>query len=444
MVSFQCEGCGDVLTKKKLDSHRNQCYGASYSCLDCMVHFQGTEYRSHTSCISEAQKYQGALYRPEKEKKGNRQNNYNDSKALVPHPAYVEDVPDEYNNISQYEVKDDEEESDPLPAAPSPPAAAPDYGVSTGPVNVFDFLVESATPTTSRLELGAPEPMHLIEDVPQVSQENQDRDLVRVHFGESDANDGALVRYDDGAVPTEHFQTPAPKAQRERKKEKKEKDQTKEQKKDKKRKRLHVDTHDLAARDRDETMTDAPPVLAHSGLTGGLNRLLSRPSVFPPSPDYSGGDGAEPSPGSPLKKTKHSKRGRSRVESISSNLMAYISTRVPPREHSDERPKRKHRKHRESSDRSKQKMLEYKPMNGDAADPSSQMVLFKPRAEMLMSFISKGPQSERGVSMNKALKRYHRERTAMGIGLSKAEEEKELWRSLRMKKNDRGEIVLFM
>lgn len=70
MVSFQCEvscpflvpvlcagrveltlgykNCGDVLTKKKLDSHRGHCRGASFSCLDCMVHFQGTEYRSHT------------------------------------------------------------------------------------------------------------------------------------------------------------------------------------------------------------------------------------------------------------------------------------------------------------------------------------------------------------------------------------------------------------
>lgn len=45
------EGCGDVLTKKKLDPHRNQCYGASFTCLDCMVHFQGTEYRAHTVCL---------------------------------------------------------------------------------------------------------------------------------------------------------------------------------------------------------------------------------------------------------------------------------------------------------------------------------------------------------------------------------------------------------
>jgi hypothetical protein len=45
------QGCGDVLTKKKLDGHRNQCYGASFTCLDCMIHFTGTSYKSHTVCI---------------------------------------------------------------------------------------------------------------------------------------------------------------------------------------------------------------------------------------------------------------------------------------------------------------------------------------------------------------------------------------------------------
>lgn len=42
------QACGDILTKKKLDPHRSQCRGASFTCIDCMVHFHGTEYRSHT------------------------------------------------------------------------------------------------------------------------------------------------------------------------------------------------------------------------------------------------------------------------------------------------------------------------------------------------------------------------------------------------------------
>jgi hypothetical protein len=60
------------------------------------------------------------------------------------------------------------------------------------------------------------------------------------------------------------------------------------------------------------------------------------------------------------------------------------------------------------------------------------MVLFKPRAEHFLSFVNKGPESERGCSVNKALKRYHRERSDSGASLSKLMEEKELWRSLRM------------
>ncbi|TVY60657.1 UPF0743 protein [Lachnellula suecica] len=433
MVSFSCEACGDVLTKKKLDPHRNQCHGASFTCLDCMVHFYGNEYRAHTSCISEAQKYQGALYRPEKEKK--KQQNHQNSRAVVPHKAYVEDVDDEYHHNSHIVIVDP-----PMPEAPSPPSAAPDFQPSTEPLNVFDFLVDS-TPNASRLELPAPEPMHLIEEAPE---ENDNRDLVQVHFDNGD------IEYGTGPVPSsdgaDAFRTPAPKAERERRKEKKERDHhSKEAKKDKKRKRLHVETHDLTPRGGDEIMTDAPPVL-HSGLTGGLGRLLSRPSVFPPSPDYSGGDAADASPGSPLKKTKHSKRGRSRVDTISNNLMSMITTR-PSREHSsEERPRRKHRRHRESSERPARKMIEYQPMNEEAnpGDPEAQMVVYKPRADLLLSYINKGPESERGLSMNKALKRYHRDRNAVGVGLSRGEEEKELWRSLRMKRNDRGEIVLFM
>lgn len=392
------------------------------------------------SCISEAQKYQGALYRPEKEKK-NKQNN---SREIVPHKAYVEDAYEDYDNHNSHITI-----VDPPEPAPSPPSAALGFTMSTDPPNVFDFLVQSETPNASRLELSAPEPMPMIEDVPE-SREPQSRDLVRIRFDEANESVTNFIEYGNGPVSSNIYETPAPKAERERKKEKKEREAHREEKKDKKRKRLHVETHDLNSRGGDEVMTDAPPVL-HSGLTGGLNRLLSRPSVFPPSPDYSG-DAGEPSPGSPLKKTKHStKRGRS----ISNNLMSLIanpmgSSREQSREHSEDRPRRKHRKHREDSERPSRKMIEYLPQNGDGAvkvadeEVQNQMVVYQPRGETLLSFINKGPESERGLSMNKALKRYHRERAATGSTLSRAEEEKELWKSLRMKRNEVGEIVLFL
>jgi len=55
-------GCGDVLTKPKLDKHRAMCH-TSFDCIDCSKRFETpADYKEHTSCISEAEKYQGALY----------------------------------------------------------------------------------------------------------------------------------------------------------------------------------------------------------------------------------------------------------------------------------------------------------------------------------------------------------------------------------------------
>ena len=105
--------------------------------------------------------------------------------------------------------------------------------------------------------------------------------------------------------------------------------------------------------------------------------------------------------------------------------------------------------HRHRSDGEKsQKLIEYRPHSrdskeGEADNASGQLVVFKPRADLFLSFVNKGPDSERGCSMNKALKRFHRERTSTGGSLGKSLEEKELWRSLRMRRNERGEIVLF-
>ncbi|KAJ1967640.1 hypothetical protein H4R35_006654 [Dimargaris xerosporica] len=64
MVSFVCNACQETLKKPKLDQHRQRCRNAQFCCIDCSREFYGTEYRQHTSCISEAEKYQKALYKP--------------------------------------------------------------------------------------------------------------------------------------------------------------------------------------------------------------------------------------------------------------------------------------------------------------------------------------------------------------------------------------------
>lgn len=65
------------------------------------------------------------------------------------------------------------------------------------------------------------------------------------------------------------------------------------------------------------------------------------------------------------------------------------------------------------------------------------------RAESFLSFVTKGPDSERGCSMNKALKRWHRDGEGRFASGSKEEEQKELWKGLRLRRNERGEVVVF-
>lgn len=223
---------------------------------------------------------------------------------------------------------------------------------------------------------------------------------------------------------------------------------------DKKRKRVHVEELDLTAARRPSQEPDAdadvPPAILHSGLTGGLNRLLSK-STFPPSPDYSNGD---PSPPSPVKRSKHTVGGRDEGLSRGRNG---VLVKVRKRRSSDEsRPRKHHRshhspdhhkqdvrpKHKAIEDRPKRKAIEYHSQT-QADDSQQQLVVFKSRAELFMSFVTKGPESEQGYSVHKALKRYHRGREEQGLALEKVDEEKELFKHLRLKRNDRGDVVVF-
>jgi cell growth-regulating nucleolar protein len=63
MVSFSCLACNESFKKSQAAGHSSRCR-APLSCLDCGTTFQGGSFAAHTSCISEAQKYQKSLYRP--------------------------------------------------------------------------------------------------------------------------------------------------------------------------------------------------------------------------------------------------------------------------------------------------------------------------------------------------------------------------------------------
>ncbi|KAK4992671.1 hypothetical protein LTR50_001005 [Elasticomyces elasticus] len=494
MVSFSCENCGDVLTKKKLDPHRNQCYGASFTCLDCMVHFRGTDYRAHTSCISEAQKYQGHLYKEKKTAKGQQHRRQEGSQAVIPRKAYVEDVPEDNGVVAVINVP---------PAAPSPPPAAPAVEGTSPNVNVFDFLVTDETQSAPKAESGASKEARMIE--PQAYTEPYGYSQPRQMFEGHDTNyykhgfaygsapvEPSMERhdswaalagpsfpspmpgayYDSPAMPPPYV-TPAPKQAREkiRGKEKERHGSTS----DKKRKRHQLEELDMALVRQSEAqahatiLAEAPQPLLHSGLTGGLSRLLARPD-FPPSPDYSGGDGVGRSPLSP---TKRSKKDGKEGERDGKRKLSHGATKTSsshrteteeeskhrrhledPRRGEDEHRRRRHRRRRESlsseddhhhkTSKHTLKAIDSRPHRSVSAEPSAanQIVSQRSRAELFLTFVTKGPESERGCSVNKALKRYHRERDVRGE--EKEEEDKGLWKGLRIRRNERGEFVLFV
>ncbi|CZT18024.1 uncharacterized protein RCC_03862 [Ramularia collo-cygni] len=484
MVSFSCEACGDVLTKKKLDPHRNQCYGATYTCLDCMVHFYGTDYRSHTSCISEAQKYQGHLYK-EKSAKGNNKtntttnnNNNNNNKrksmeGMVPRGAYVEDAPegDEMNMIAVIDVP---------PRAPTPPPA-PD---ALENINVFDFLVSDATPKGA---VQAPEERRRIEHTTPSGDSQSQYQHVPGAFNSQGWSYGnapiepSFQRWDSynnltadsqetqaGSLmpPPNSFITPASKEQRK-------KDRKADKSTDKKRKRI-VEELDLSTakrpQSRDEHMEDVggPSTTSrrvlHSGLTGGLTRLVTDPDFYEDRID------AGPTPISPIKRRKEGRGEKESTRKVSgSSKLTSTTTKHSHRDRdarsrSPERGGDRERRHRRSHHRQRsasvssveerrrppprgqeQRALEYPIDRPSSVQPTANNQLMGPndRADHFLSFITKGPESERGCSINKILKRYHRERDVRGSE-DKEDEDKELWKGLRLRRNSRGEVVVFV
>lgn len=62
MVYFECSKCNETVKKPKLAKHLMSCRSQYVSCIDCSKVFAWNEWEAHTSCMSEAQKYQGKLY----------------------------------------------------------------------------------------------------------------------------------------------------------------------------------------------------------------------------------------------------------------------------------------------------------------------------------------------------------------------------------------------
>ncbi|KAJ5752557.1 hypothetical protein N7520_009474 [Penicillium odoratum] len=513
MVSFQCEGCGDVLTKKKLDPHRGQCRGATFTCIDCMVHFYGTDYRAHTSCMTEDQKYQGALYKekPAKNKKG--QNNPNNQNAK----------PNQRNQ--QARVED----------APPTADAMADNGKA---VNVFDYLVTDETPNASKASLVPPkEQMTMVAEArslfePSTALANPDAKTddegnYDIAYEENGFSYGAdpiplSIYPNNGPNLSTEFVTPAPKKKKDRRKEEKRESGSVSEKKRKRGRENSLSPQ----QDIDTPMMDVPssvvnnagtPMLNHSGLTGGLNRMMRSPShEMDDTPAHS--NRAYKDASSPIKRSRRStkevngsgdaglgisikNRAGRLVSSMFGGTGSVVSASSGGHENGSReairrgsassgemqlevRKKKSHRSRNESDNHDesrKSKRKSSNPTDGDRpprrlkqADESPrresrQVTVYqhsKPPAraddvmqrEMASHFLSLvSRDSERGCSINKALKRFHRDFSAeydddrgRDNGRSgadrerRSEDEKDLWRALRLRRNDRGEIVVFV
>lgn len=497
--------------------------------------------------MSEAQKYQGALYKekPNKKKGPNTPNHNAKSHA---------------NARSQQPRVEDASASDadlvkgnlPPPPAPTPPPAGEGKSTSAAltngdkPINVFDYLVTDETPNASKVSLARPkeqmamnpkapflfEPSNALARLDPKTDDEGNYDIAYEENGYSYGADPIPPSMYPKEVPnvSTEFVTPAPKKKKDRRREEKRASATTSEKK---RKRSHGEELGSPQNDLDTPMMDAPssvtnnagtPVLNHSGLTGGLNRMMrSLSHDADDTPDHVRAPYQDTS--SPIKRTRrngkdsHGDPGlgisiKNRAERLvssmftggsvvsnssaggnESNSRALVRTRRgssssgdgqlevrkkkshrsrnPPDTHAEshkskrkssnptdgDRPSRRLKQNderRRSDSRSPHRDSRQVTVYRHSKPPArSEDVLHREMAQHFLSLVSK--DSERGCSFHKALKRFHRDFSdeydadrGRDHGRSRAdrerrgEDERDLWRALRLRRNDRGEIVMFV
>lgn len=476
--------------------------------------------------MSEAQKYQGALYK-EKPAKNQRKGNNNDNrngnkndnkpaKSNTPHRApYVEDAPDSQTNL--------------VPPAPSPPTPSEAKQAPTNDgakVNVFDFMVDEKTPNASKVSLVHPkEQMKMKDHAPSVFEpqasassnadsddESKNYDIAYEEHGFSYGSgpiEPPTYPNNKNAAISMEFMTPAPKKKKDRRGERKQSPPTLTATTSEKKRKRRMDDHDI--NDADTPMLEAPssvlnhpgtPMLNHSGLTGGLDRMLRSPSLE----DENASDNPRrryQDPSSPLKRTRRDEKEghdaglgisiKNRAERLVSSMFAGSSvsgSSVAGNENEPRKSKKTHKIRNAPSDhgapsdagKSKRKIsaqvegerpvrrlkkLEYPERSYSPREDGREMIVYRQEnhpdeiqremAAHFLSLVTKGPESSRGFSINKVLKRFHKDFTdefdgdrGRDHGRSRADrerradDEKDLWRTLRLKQNERGEIVLFL
>mmetsp|Transcript_14846 Transcript_14846/g.22252 ORF Transcript_14846/g.22252 Transcript_14846/m.22252 type:complete len:212 (+) Transcript_14846:19-654(+) len=89
MVFFSCDKCAESLKKNKVDAHAMRCGCASVSCVDCSVSFWGDDYKQHTSCVTEAERYEKTVYKGPKK-------NETKGRKLTPQESWMEIINDSF------------------------------------------------------------------------------------------------------------------------------------------------------------------------------------------------------------------------------------------------------------------------------------------------------------------------------------------------------------
>ncbi|KAL9057598.1 MAG: hypothetical protein Q9162_002213 [Coniocarpon cinnabarinum] len=409
------------------------------------------------SCITEAQKYEGAQYR---ERNGKRSN---PNSAPVTPGGYrqpsVEDAPDSQTptgdtTLARVQVP---------PPAPSPPPAAN--------INVFDFLVKDGARSSSASARSSPEPRQITAPPPTTKKKVQlSSDAVTYGDGAISASsakypsDLHLAMDVDSTAShkpnTALARTPAPqkyKTEPRRPNDSKSANKSSE----KKRKRPPVEELDLSeSRKSSQELSDTTPAVLHSGLTGGLAKMLA-------DKEARASASGQASPLSPKKRSRKEKYERyEKIETDSAD---------GGRDHHGKRRKdktreeggKRHKRHRSDGDDAVKRLeaprevkaIEYHAPNGSAklakstvstaSTTTTSRAAWSSHSEFFLSLIDKGSSSHKGQSIWGTLKSFHDgvcegtrfteyEESGMRVG-----EEKRLLKALRMKVNSRGEVVLF-
>ena len=423
--------------------------------------------------MTEAQKYEGALYK-EKPTKNQRKGKNEPKQNAKPngnnhHRApYVEEVPD----------VDDPKPAMHAPAAPTPSkdqkssttTNTPNQG-NDGNLNVFDFLVPENNANASKVSLAEPKgQMRMVDHARSVFEPST------------------------GPNVSTEFMTPAPKKKKDRSRKEQGQGSAAISEKKRKRRTEDVDMDDAdPVQGEDTPMMDAPSSvynnpgtpMVHSGITGGIDRMLRSPSVEGEEQHAEHPRRRYQEPVSPIKRSRrndkdaHNHEGgtmKSRAERFVSSMFggsvvsassgdtqpkALVRTRRRSSSDAENRSKKSSKARSTSSsqvvssDPNKTKRKSSAHTDGDRPSRRQKQIEYRdgPRAgddarDMaghIMSLVTKGPESSRGFSVNKILKRFHNS-ADYDNGLDREqrmEDEKELWRTLRLKRNERGEVVVF-